>query len=64
MVPAPVEAKYLGDSHYGASSATASVTAKHVYPAKIVLDPIAPAPEYSGVSVTGTLLMQLPDYTS
>jgi hypothetical protein len=61
VVPAPVEATYLGDSAYGASSATASVTAAQVFPAKIVLDPIAPAPVYSEVTVTGTLLMQLPD---
>lgn len=61
VVPAPVVARYLGDALYGASSATASVTAAQVYPAKIVLDPIAPAPVYSIVTVTGTLLMQLPD---
>jgi hypothetical protein len=60
VVPAPVEATYLGDSVYGASSATASVTAAQVFPAKIVLDPIAPAPRYTNVTVTGTLLMQLP----
>lgn len=61
VVPAPVVARYLGEGQYGASSATASVTAAQVYPAKVVLDPIVPAPEYSIVSVTGTLLMQLPD---
>lgn len=61
VVPAPVVVRYLGDALYGASSATASVTAAQVYPAKIVLDPITPAPQYSIVAVTGTLLMQLPD---
>jgi hypothetical protein len=62
VVPAPVVATYYGDPPlYGASSATANLTAAQVYPANVVLDPIAPAPVYSTVAVHGTLLMQLLD---
>ena len=60
-VPAPVTAQFSGDTQYGASSSTASVTTAQVFPARIVLDPITPAPIFSTITITGTLLMQLPD---
>ncbi len=60
-VPAPVTAQFFGSSQYSASSSTASVTAAQVFPAKIMLDPITPAPIFSTITITGTLLMQPPD---
>jgi hypothetical protein len=60
VVPAPIVVSYAGDSQFGPTSQTANITGP-VFPAKIVFDTITPVPAESTATVTGTLLMQLPD---
>lgn len=59
--PAPITAGFTGTGGYASSSATAGVLPAQVYPAKIQLDPITAGPIWSNQTITGTLVMQLPD---
>jgi len=63
-VPGGIAATFAGDATYragvGEFSAHRSATAA-VLPARISFGPVAPAPAYSTVTVTGQVTMQLPD---
>jgi hypothetical protein len=59
-------ASFAGTAAYGPSAAVSSVPnadAARPMPAKIVFGPVAPAPVYSRLTVSGQVLMQLPDGT-